>query len=62
MKDTEVKTNSIPMLDIQTPKNLNVCCKEIHLTQNSLDIKIYDDMLKNFDSITINGVKFVKEK
>ncbi len=49
------------MLDVQTPKNLNICCKEIHLAQNSLDIKIDYDKLKNFESITINGVKFVKD-
>lgn len=41
---------------------LNIQFEEIHLTKDKVDITINNERVKHFDSITIDGIKFVREK
>lgn len=40
---------------------LNIQFEEIHLTEDMLDIKINNERVKQFDTLVINGIEFVKK-
>lgn len=60
MKDMEIKIENFPDIKIDACASLEEYNNDV-MTQKSIDVKIDKVRLEEFDTITINGVKFVKD-
>lgn len=48
-------------LDDYKLKQLFIDCKEIILKDSSIEIKLDNELVRQFDSITINGINFRRD-